>query len=121
MPVDDLSDFDSDEYFRELEEEGEKSFTTPINNNTGNTTVPNKPQVIEVIRLNKRTGLPSHQPPFTPPTSDHETDNDAKVNLGVSRKKGETAEEKKARKAAVKTARKERRGEKKENKIIFKQ
>lgn len=122
LPADDLSDFDSDEYFRELEESDEDTFT-PINN-TNNKTAPNKPQMIEVIRLNKRTGLPSHKPTVTtpPPTSsDPESDPDPKVNLGASRKRGETAEEKKARKAAVKTARKERRGEKKENKMIFKQ
>jgi succinate dehydrogenase flavin-adding protein (antitoxin of CptAB toxin-antitoxin module) len=122
LPADDLSDFDSDEYFRELEESDEDTFT-PINN-TNNKTAPNKPQMIEVIRLNKRTGLPSHKPTVTtpPPTSsDPESDPDPKVNLGASRKRGETAEEKKARKAAVKTARMERRGEKKENKMIFKQ
>jgi hypothetical protein len=113
------SEFDSDEYFRELEDgEGDDDDDGSVDLYSSRpTSSASGPQIIEPIRLSKRTGLPTAaptHPPSTPPNPP--TD---KLNMGASRNAKETAEEKRARKAAVKSARRERRGEKKENRLLF--
>lgn len=114
----DSSEFDSDEYFAELEASDEEEEEGSIDVFGDEPTTIVRPQVISEIKLSKKTGRPIKY------KDEEEEEKKAsqsgtKENLGLGRDRQETAKEKKQRKSAIKASRKERRHEKKENKLVF--
>ena len=113
------SDFDSDEYFEQLEEKKHADTILDSQDRLGLLDTSNKPKM---ILLSKRTGMPIRKSTDferLESTDNVDNHNETRENMGAPRSKEESAEEKKARKAAVKQLRRERRQEKKEHRVMF--
>jgi hypothetical protein len=102
--IPDLSDFDSDEYFAELEKSD--SDQDDIETCPRGSCQDVKPLLINEIQISKKTGRPIKPRPQE--NEDFELQ-EPKINFGIARPKGETIEEKKARKSQAKLLKLEKR------------